>query len=72
MGVTTPFPSPDAIARAELLTRERFLAVNILFLPGGFDFTPIKALVGMSVPAGTTALLPMKTRGAVRTRFRII
>src|SRR6202008_3303279 len=25
MGVTTPFPSPDAIARAELLTRERFV-----------------------------------------------
>ena len=25
MGVNTPFPSPDAIARAELLTRERFV-----------------------------------------------
>ena len=25
MGVTTPFPTPDAIARAELLTRERFV-----------------------------------------------
>jgi ribonuclease E len=25
MGVTTPFPSPDAIARAERLTRERFV-----------------------------------------------
>jgi ribonuclease E len=25
MGVTTPFPNPDAIARAELLTRERFV-----------------------------------------------
>src|SRR5665811_405370 len=25
MGVITPFPSPDAIARAELLTRERFV-----------------------------------------------
>ncbi len=25
MGVTAPFPSPDAIARAELLTRERFV-----------------------------------------------
>ena len=25
MGVTNPFPSPDAIARAELLTRERFV-----------------------------------------------
>jgi hypothetical protein len=25
MGVTTPFPSPDAIARAELLTHERFV-----------------------------------------------
>ncbi len=25
MGVTTPFPSPDAIARAEKLTRERFV-----------------------------------------------
>jgi superfamily II DNA or RNA helicase len=25
MGETTPFPSPDAIARAELLTRERFV-----------------------------------------------
>src|ERR1700756_1388929 len=25
MGVTTPFPSPDGIARAELLTRERFV-----------------------------------------------
>ena len=25
MGVTTPFPSPDAIARAEQLTRERFV-----------------------------------------------
>jgi ribonuclease E len=25
MGVTPPFPSPDAIARAELLTRERFV-----------------------------------------------
>ena len=25
MGVTTPFPSPDAIARAEPLTRERFV-----------------------------------------------
>jgi hypothetical protein len=25
MGVTTPLPSPDAIARAELLTRERFV-----------------------------------------------
>ena len=25
MGVSTPFPSPDAIARAELLTRERFV-----------------------------------------------
>src|SRR5205823_14513736 len=24
MGVTTPFPSPDAIARAEQLTREHF------------------------------------------------
>jgi len=25
MGVTTPFPNPDAIARAELFTRERFV-----------------------------------------------
>jgi ribonuclease E len=25
LGVTTPFPSPDAIARAELLTRERYV-----------------------------------------------
>jgi ribonuclease E len=25
MGATTPFPTPDAIARAELLTRERFV-----------------------------------------------
>src|SRR5450755_3702767 len=25
MGDSTPFPSPDAIARAELLTRERFV-----------------------------------------------
>src|ERR1700704_1963229 len=25
MGVSNPFPSPDAIARAELLTRERFV-----------------------------------------------
>ena len=25
MGVTTPFPSPDAIARAERLTREHFV-----------------------------------------------
>ncbi len=25
MGVTTPFPSPDSIARAERLTRERFV-----------------------------------------------
>jgi ribonuclease E len=25
MGVTSPFPNPDAIARAELLTRERFV-----------------------------------------------
>ena len=25
MGVTTPIPSPDAIARAEALTRERFV-----------------------------------------------
>ena len=25
MGVTTPFPSSDAIARAERLTRERFV-----------------------------------------------
>ena len=25
MGVTTPFPAPDAIARAELLTHERFV-----------------------------------------------
>src|ERR1019366_1126448 len=44
----------------------------IKWFAGGFDLMPIRALAGMSAPAGTTALLPTKTRGAVLTRFRYI
>jgi ribonuclease E len=60
MGVTNPFPSPDAIARAELLTRERFVyegeSIEEALAPGSarrraLDAALEEVTVGNSVPS---------------------
>jgi ribonuclease E len=60
MGVTNPFPSPDAIARAELLTRERFVyegeSIEEALAPGSARRRALDAAVeevaaGNSVPS---------------------
>src|ERR1700761_4512715 len=60
MGVTTPFPSPDAIARAELLTRERFVyegeSIEEALAPGSarrraLDAALEEVTAGYSVPS---------------------
>ncbi len=55
MGVTTPFPSPDAIARAELLTRERFVydgeSLEEALAPGSERRRALEAALG-EVDAG--------------------
>src|ERR1700761_2952195 len=60
MGVTTPFPSPDAIARAELLTRERFVyegeSIEEALAPGSarrraLDAALDEVAAGNSVPS---------------------
>ena len=60
MGVTNPFPSPDAIARAELLTRERFVyegeSIEEALAPGSarrraLDAALEEVVAGNSVPS---------------------
>jgi ribonuclease E len=60
MGVTNPFPSPDAIARAELLTRERFVyegeSIEEALAPGSARRRALDAAIeevaaGNSVPS---------------------
>jgi len=60
MGVTNPFPSPDAIARAELLTRERFVyegeSIEEALAPGSarrraLDAALEEVAAGNSVPS---------------------
>jgi ribonuclease E len=60
MGVTNPFPSPDAIARAELLTRERFVyegeSIEEALAPGSarrraLDAALEEVTAGNSVPS---------------------
>jgi len=57
MGVTNPFPNPDAIARAELLTRERFVyegeSIEEALAPGSARRRALDAAVD-EVSAGHT------------------
>ena len=75
MGVTNPFPSPDAIARAELLTRERFVyegeSIEEALAPGSARRRALDAAVEEVAAVATDLVIDRSRHRAGRDRAAV-